>query len=134
MGSIYVPMTNKIQQPLEMELAANLGTRIKALRDEQRLSQRQLAEKALISKSMIAKYENGLHLAPVTVLVRLARVLGVTVDQLLGYAGQDQLVTCLRELETMDPESRALVTQLMVGIANTYRVLYNRCAGRAVRP
>jgi len=128
-------MTNKIQQPLEMELAASLGTRIKALRDEQRLSQRQLAEKAQISKSMIAKYENGLHLAPVTVLVRLARVLGVTVDQLLGYARQDQLVTCLRELETMDPESRALVTQLMVGIANTYRALYTRCAGRSeVRP
>jgi transcriptional regulator with XRE-family HTH domain len=113
------------------ELAAAVGTRVKALREERGWSQRALAQHLQVSSSTIAKYEAGVHTPPLGVLVRLAAVLDVTLDQLAGRGDlapvtDPRLIWCLREIAGMDERSRELVTVTLEGMAQAYHILRER--------
>ena len=109
--------------PTDSEFAAVFGARLKERREQQGLTQRELARRLEISKSMITKYEGGVHSPPASLLVPLATVLGVTADSLLGYAIENPwLVRCLQEVHL--PESdRQAVAQLLEAVAGTCRRL-----------
>jgi len=118
-------------------LAAAVGARIKALREERGLSQRALAQRLQMSSSTIAKYEAGVHTPPLAVLVRLAGVLDVSLDQLAGRGDlapvtDPRLIWCLREIAAMDERSRELVTVTLEGMAQAYHILRDR--GRRIGP
>lgn len=118
--------------PSEQELAQVVGSRIKELRTHRGLSQRALSQQLRLSKSMVAKYELGIHAPSVTVLVRLADRLGVTLDHLMGRDERDggirnpRLVRCLAGIESMDAGSQALVVDAIEAIVNAYRMLFAR--------
>ena len=57
---------------------------IKELRIQRGLTQVQLASMLGVSKSVISSYENGIHLPPYDILVRLSNIFGVTCDYLIG--------------------------------------------------
>jgi transcriptional regulator with XRE-family HTH domain len=59
-----------------------LGARIKALRTERALQQRQLAEKAELTPSMVSQIESGRLTPSLNTLRRLADALGVTIGTL----------------------------------------------------
>ncbi len=59
------------------------GSRIKELRNENRLTQKELAEKVGVTKSTIAAYENDTRLPSYEVLIKLANVFKVSIDSLL---------------------------------------------------
>ncbi len=61
---------------------------LRDLRKEKGLTQRKLAERVWVDPSTIALYEMGDRSPSLEVLVRLARVLGVTTDYLLGVSNQ----------------------------------------------
>jgi len=61
---------------------------LRDLRKEKGLTQRKLAERVWVDPSTIALYEMGDRSPSLEVLVRLARVLGVTTDYLLGVSSQ----------------------------------------------
>lgn len=63
------------------------GIKIRQLRTQKDLSQAALAAQLGVSKSVISSYENGVHLPPYDVLVRIARIFGVSTDYLLGVPG-----------------------------------------------
>ena len=67
-----------------------LGKNIKKFRVQKDLSQEALGEKAGCSNSHIGQLERGTGTASLEMVVNIANVLGVTVDQLLVY---------LREME-----------------------------------
>jgi transcriptional regulator with XRE-family HTH domain len=120
--------------PSEEGLAQVLGSRIKELRARRGLSQRELSLQLRLSKSMVAKYEGGVHAPSITVLVRLAGLLGVTLDSLMGLNVGDEvrtprLVRCLVAIESMDAESQVLVVDAIEAIVNAYRLLFARRAG-----
>jgi transcriptional regulator with XRE-family HTH domain len=61
-----------------------MGKHIKRLREQQGMSQRELATKARISQGMIGQLEAGLRRSvDVLIAVRIARALGVTVEALV---------------------------------------------------
>jgi len=60
-----------------------IGERIKAARSASMLSQQALADGAGVSKMAISKYERGLNIPGSSVLIRLAKVLGVKVEYFL---------------------------------------------------
>lgn len=60
-----------------------LGEKIKKARKEAGMSQEQLAEKLLVSRSAIAKWETDKGLPDVQNLKSISSVLGITVDYLL---------------------------------------------------
>jgi transcriptional regulator with XRE-family HTH domain len=95
------------------------------------LSQRALAQHLQVSSSTIAKYEAGVHTPPLAVLVRLAAILGVSLDQLAGRGDlapvmDPRLIWCLREIAAMDERSRELVTVTLEGMAQAYHILRDR--------
>ena len=63
------------------------GAKIRQMRTQKGLSQIALAHQLGVSKSVISSYENGLHLPPYDVLVRMSRIFGVSTDYLLGAQG-----------------------------------------------
>lgn len=70
-----------------MEL--NIGNIIKELRKEKQLTQEQLAERLGISFQAISKWENNIALPDITLVPKIAQVLGVTTDKLFSYNQQD---------------------------------------------
>ena len=60
-----------------------LGRRITAVRQEKGWSRVELARKLRISRERLAKWEQGDNSPPLGLLVRLSRLLGVTLDELV---------------------------------------------------
>lgn len=59
------------------------GERIKRLRTSKELTQEQLAEKINVSRTYIAKIENGLQTGPIEIAIELAEFFDVSLDFLL---------------------------------------------------
>ena len=68
-----------------------LGDRIKALRAERRLQQRQLAEKAGLTPSMVSQIESGRLTPSLHTVGRLAGALGVSIASLFETAPNGRL-------------------------------------------
>ena len=62
----------------------DISPRLKALRIENGLTQKQVAERVGASVSMISSYENLTRQPPYSILIKLASLYGVTTDYLLG--------------------------------------------------
>jgi len=81
------------------ELKRRIGSRIRALRQEQKLTQEKLAELADIHPTFLAKIAAGQRLPSLEVIGRLAGALGVPVasvvsatDDLEGASPEDRLI------------------------------------------
>lgn len=64
------------------------GGRMAALRKQQGLSQTQLAALLGISQQLVAFYERGQRRVPIDLLPDTARLLGASIEELLGMAGK----------------------------------------------
>lgn len=63
---------------------AQFGELLAELRQDRRLTQKELANILYVTDGTISNYENGVHLPDVDKLVSIADYFGVTVDYLLG--------------------------------------------------
>lgn len=61
----------------------NFGEKLKQLRNGQKLTQQQLAERIGVAKSVVSYYESGDRYPSYDVLVKIARIFHVTTDYLL---------------------------------------------------
>ena len=68
----------------EREFFVQLGSRIAQLRKQSGITQVQLAEALDLSQAAITAYESGARRVPVSMLPALARILGVSVEELIG--------------------------------------------------
>ena len=67
------------------EEAPDLGRRLRQTREARGLGQRELARRAGVTVSAVSEIESGVRPSPgVQILLRLARVLDVSADYLLG--------------------------------------------------
>jgi len=71
----------------------DLGSRLKAIRIRQGLTQRELAEKVNKSVSAISSYETNAQLPPLDVLESIALTLHVSLDYLVGIAPSNSFST-----------------------------------------
>ena len=62
------------------------GTMLKELRERKKLTQKELAEKLLISDKTISKWETGKGLPDITLVTPLAEALSISVAEL--FAGE----------------------------------------------
>ncbi len=66
---------------------------IRELRMQRHLTQTELGKMLGVSKSVISAYENGIHLPPYDILVRISGIFGVSCDYLLGVANSPSIST-----------------------------------------
>lgn len=62
----------------------DLGKRLRDLRKKHNLTQQQVAERVWVSKAMISSYELSTRAPSYDVLVKLAKLFGVSTDYLFG--------------------------------------------------
>jgi transcriptional regulator with XRE-family HTH domain len=74
----------------EAERAHAFGARVRTLRRNRKLTQRQVAEQLPMSAGNLSRLENGVHGPPSDeVILKLAEVLDADADELLRLAGRD---------------------------------------------
>ena len=78
------------------------GMRIALLRKEKTMTQEELAEKLGVSSQAVSKWENDVSCPDIQSLPRLARLLGVTVDELLSGKSQDVQMLSAEERKSLD--------------------------------
>ena len=61
-----------------------LGSRIRTWRQRRRFSQSELAERSGVTQSTLSNYENGKREPAVSILIHIAEVLDVSLDELAG--------------------------------------------------
>ena len=99
----------------------SFGERLAALRKAAGFTQVAFAAKIGITQRMVAYYEAPSAQPPAHLLPKLAEVLGVSTDVLLGLAGSrpsqkiatKRLERRLLEIETPDPKSKRKIIQLL---------------------
>ena len=99
-----------------------VGKRIASLRKAKGITQEGLAELLGISGQAVSKWENDQNCPDISLLPQLAKVLGVTVDELLS--GKQELVSSVRLLPE---EQRKDIKEMML------RVVVDSSAGDRVR-
>jgi transcriptional regulator with XRE-family HTH domain len=67
----------------DLDLRKQFGPRLKVLRKHKKWAQKELAAKVEIRFEQLNKYESGLNTPPAEMLIKLADVLGISVDYLL---------------------------------------------------
>jgi len=100
------------------EIESQFGERIRSCREHLGLSQKQLAEAVGTSPPNINFYERGSRSAPMSMILKLAKELGVTTDYLL--LGGDQQIYADRYISAafqafseLKPRDRNIIIQMI---------------------
>jgi transcriptional regulator with XRE-family HTH domain len=99
-----------------------LRQRITLAREEKGLNQAQLAEKSGVTPAAISQIEKGSRTPTIPVLQRIASVLNVSIDYLLGKADESELDVLLhdqnvrtfyRGFQELDPEDKETIEKMV---------------------
>lgn len=97
----------------------SLGKEIRRLRDEQGMTQEELAAASGVSRVSVQKYEADVNRPPLDVAVRLADALGVCVDQLARggekcpLADDDAIASLARRIHRLDRRDLKALTRVV---------------------
>lgn len=86
----------------------NMGEKMKSLRIEKKLTQKQVADRVGVAISAISSYESGTRYPSYEVLIKLARTFHVSTDYLLGIT-----TTRTIDISGLDDGEIELVSQLV---------------------
>ena len=124
------PLSMPIMSQEEKHFFVELGARIAELRTELGLTQQQLADALETTQQQVASYESARLRVPASMLPRLARVLGVTLEMLIGEeprtaAKRGPTPKLQQQLERLSslpkPKQRAIMEVLEAMIAQANR-------------
>lgn len=105
------------EKPVEPADRLRLGQRLQALRKERRLTQEELAERAQLHPTHLAKIETGKSWPSVPALLRLAAALEVPAGSLLEFDPKPSEGTAYQEaahlLASLDAEGMALARDIL---------------------
>ena len=94
----------------------NIGERLKALRTENGLTQKQVSERVGVAVSAISSYESGVRLPSYAVLIKLSKLYHVTTDFLLGAEKRIML-----DISDLSENDRVAVTNIMTALRDKYK-------------
>ena len=90
-----------------------LGERIKQLRINKQLNQKQLASLLDCSSSVVSAYESNIRKPSLDNLIALARIFNVSTDYLLGNANRDPNLV---DISALNESQRTAIKQLIESI------------------
>lgn len=86
----------------------NFGERLRLLRRSKKWTQKDLAARLGITKSVISAYETSLRYPSYDILIRIAAIFKVSTDYLLGVEKENSFNT-----SGLSPENEQLIRQLI---------------------
>lgn len=86
----------------------NMGDKLKSLRTEKKLTQKQVSDMIGLAISAVSSYESGSRYPSYNVLVKLARIFHVSTDYLLGMTDKRNI-----DVTGLDDEEIELVSRLV---------------------
>lgn len=98
------------------------GIRLRELRKEKNLTQKQLAQQVMVQNSIISFYENGDRLPSPEMIVKLSAVFHVSADYLMGIEKKEAI-----DVTGLDENDKNLVRSLV----NTLREKNAKCQKRS---
>ena len=101
-------------------MAITLGQKISTLRKEKGITQEGLSERLGVSPQAVSKWENDISSPDISLLVELAEILGVSVDQLLSREEK-------KTVHLVPEEERKKVEDMML------RIIINSADGDKIR-
>ena len=102
-----------------------LGNRIIEMRKSKNLSQTELARRIDKSKDVLGRYERGTVSASIEVVVKIARVLEVPLDYLVGNANtylSRETLERLEKIEDMPKEEQQILYRVIDSFIRDYNV------------
>jgi len=97
-----------------------VGNKLKALRKQKRLTQKELAASLDIGISQLNKYESGMHMPPIKKLIQLSNIFDITLDYLVKDKEADmtelhnnKFIKRFQELEHFDVEEQDAVLKIL---------------------
>ena len=113
---------------MELTLASN----IKNFRKERKLTQEQLAEVLGVTTGAVYKWESGMSVPELNLIVEMADFFDTSVDVLLGYKMKDNRIETVglrlfEYIKNKDPEALPEAEKLLKKYPNNFNVVY-RCA------
>lgn len=96
----------------------DLGKRLKELRKKRKLTQQQVAERIWVSKAMVSAYELSIRTPSYEVLIKLAKLFGVTTDYLLGLENIDDIPRKTIDLSNLTDEEQRIIIDLVENMKN----------------
>jgi len=94
-----------------------LATNIKYYRNQYDLTQQQLADKLKISRSVVAKWENGDVLPDLPALIKLSEVFSQSIDHLLGVNKHaDQLLSDFQQYYQINDQEKTLIDESLLDL------------------
>lgn len=86
----------------------NMGNKLKNLRKQKRLTQKQVADRIGLAISAVSSYEAGTRYPSYDVLIKLARIYHVSTDYLLGMTDKKEL-----DISGLNNEEVEAISQLV---------------------
>ena len=86
----------------------NMGEKLRSLRIEKNLTQKQVADRIGLAISAVSSYESGSRYPTYDTLIKLARMFHVSTDYLLGIADKRNI-----DVTGLDDEDVGLISQLV---------------------
>lgn len=86
----------------------NMGNKLKELRKQKRLTQKQVADRIGLAISAVSSYEAGTRYPSYDVLIKLARIFHVSTDYLLGMTDKKEI-----DVSGLNDEEVEVVLQLV---------------------
>ncbi|MGG3523055.1 helix-turn-helix domain-containing protein [Bacillus pseudomycoides] len=111
-----------------------LSIRIKELRKERKWSQKELGEKVDVSESFVSKVESGKKQPSREVTTKIAEVLNVTTDYLLGRSDEEVLNEMLNKkfiemksrLDSLPEAQQEMIMKQMESLMESFEQLNNK--------
>lgn len=86
----------------------NMGEKLKALRLEKNLTQKQVADRIGLAISAVSSYESGMRYPSYEALIKLARIFHVSTDYLIGMTDTRNI-----DVGGLNDEEIACVSQMV---------------------
>ena len=113
----------------DQNLRAEFGARLKALRKQHGIIQKELAAKIGIQRAQLNKYESGINAPPLEKIARIAVIFGVSVDYLVtghqpdpASVSNPRLIERLKAMTSFTSDDQDAVLRLIDAMIYKHRV------------
>lgn len=93
-----------------------MGTKLKTLRNENGLTQTQVAKRLGVAVSAVSSYESGARYPSYPVLIKLSRMFHVTTDHLLGVEKKEML-----DISDLSADDKQVVKTMVAALRAKYQ-------------